>query len=210
MKKYFSLLILFFVISTAYAQYGNIELSTGGFSFIPAFMDRSPNINFVAGTGTNKLVSAHLVGSVRMKNFNPRGMIFITRLKAIDKKFKMQVGVHLPAVQIDENDKMDSFFAQEVRTSFPVSEKVLLSSLYIHGKGQNNDLEINLFVLNASYSKNKFGFTSQVYYLDYDHLYGAAQTISYKIQEKISLTGFANYTIPSNDLFGTLGLSFDL
>ena len=54
MRKY---LILFISIPIfGFSQYGSVELSSGGFSFIPAFTDSNPNINFNAGTGNKKLI----------------------------------------------------------------------------------------------------------------------------------------------------------
>ena len=173
-------------------------------------MDRSPNVNFAFGTNSNKVVSGHLIGSVRISSLSPRTVIFLTRVKAIDKKFKLNLGVHLPAVQINEDYFTDTFFAQEVRMSYPLAEKNDLNFMYLHGKGRNNDLEINLFVLDNYRQFEKLSLQSQIYFLDRDALYGAAQSFSYTLKEKIYLTGFINYTIPSKDLFGTVGLKFDL
>ena len=209
MRKYFFSLIFLGVVNS-YAQYANVEISSGGFSFIPAFMDKNPNINFNLGTGNNKLFSAHIVGSIRVENISPRSLIFITRLKAIDKKFKLSIGSHLPAVQINKEYYMDTFFAQEVIMSYPISNKYNLSSLYIHGKGRNNDLEINLFVLNNNFSFKSLNYLFQLYYLDKGNLYGFAHTLDLKIKDKIILKGFLNYTIPTNDMIPTIGLKFIL
>jgi len=79
----------------------------------------------------------------------------------IDEKFKLSVGVHLPTLQINmDDDSVDHFIAQELIASFPISEKISLSTMYIHGKGKNVDLEINLITFNANYVKNKFRYLS--------------------------------------------------
>lgn len=210
MKLTFGALLFVITICLSNAQYGNVELSTGGFSFIPAFTDTNPNIIFNAGTGTQKRLSAHLIGSVRTADMSPRGFIFITRLKLIDKKFKLNLGTHLPAVQVDENHHMDTFFAQEITMSYPVSEKWMLSSMYIHGKGKNNDLEINLLTVNAQTSWGRFGFLSQGYILDLDQTFGVAETVSYSLNPRFTLKGFVNQTLSNNDFKWTLGLAYKL
>ncbi len=90
MKKYN--IIFFFYSIISFSQYANVEVSSGGFSFVPAFIDKNPNLNFNLGTNSNKLFSAHLIGSLRLKNSSPRTLSFITRFKAIDKKFKLSLG----------------------------------------------------------------------------------------------------------------------
>ena len=86
MRKY---LILFISIPIfGFSQYGSVELSTGGFSFIPAFTDPNPNINFNAGTGNKKLISAYMIGSIRMNTLNLRSLFFVTQIKILDKKLK--------------------------------------------------------------------------------------------------------------------------
>ena len=210
MNKYLFFVLLLLVLTKSYCQYGNIELSSGGFSFIPAFMDRNPNINFAIATNSKKLISGHLIGSIRMKNISPRILIFNSRLKAIDKKFKMSIGAHLPVIQISEEYMVDTFIGQELRMSYPITEKNNLSFLYIHGKGRNNDLEFNLITINNNRQIGKFNLVSQLYFLDKDKLYGGAQTVNFKLKEKMHLKGFINYTVPTKDLFSIIGLNFNL
>ncbi|MCW1953676.1 MAG: hypothetical protein KIH80_005860 [Flavobacteriia bacterium] len=200
----------FFSCSFVQAQYASVELSSGGFSFVPAFTDENPNIIINAGTGSKGLFSAHMIGNIRMGSLNPRGFIFITRMKLIDKKLKLNIGTHLPAIQIDEDFQVDTFFAQEVTAAYPLSEKFSLSSLYIHGKGRNNDLEINLLAINGHYGFSNFSFVSQLYFLDLDQTYGVAETISYKLSNQFELKGFLNQTISSNDFRWTVGLNYHL
>ena len=104
-----------------------------------------------------------MIGNIRMESLNPRGFIFITRAKIIDQQFKVSAGIHLPAIQIDEEFHVDTFFAQELIASYKVSDRWNLSAMYIHGKGRNNNLEINLLTLNADLSYLRFSFLSQIY-----------------------------------------------
>ena len=208
MKKF--IILFFFYSLKSFSQYANIEISSGGFSFIPAFIDKNPNLNFNLGTKSNKLFSAHLLGSLRLKNSSPRTLTFITRFKAIDKKFKLSLGTFLPDVWISEDFNMQIYWGKEVIMSYPISERYRISSLYIHGKGRNNDLEINLFLLNNKFITSKIIYLFQVYYLDKDSLYGLAKTVEIRLKQKITIRGFLNYTIPLNELTPTVGLKFEL
>ena len=179
MKKVLVVIALFcFGISMVQAQYANVELSSGGFSFVPAFTDTKPNLILQAGTAGKGFMTAHMIGNIRMESLNPRGFIFITRAKIIDQQFKLSAGIHLPAIQIDEEFQVDTFFAQELIASYKVSDRWALSAIYIHGKGRNNDLEINLLTLNAQLTHQRFSFLSQIYLLDLDRTFGLAKTIT--------------------------------
>jgi len=207
MKKVLAAFSLFWLgISIVHAQYANVELSSGGFSFVPAFTDTNPNLILNAGTTGKGILSAHMIGNIRMESLNPRGFIFITRAKIIDQQFKLSAGIHLPAIQIDEDFHVDTFFAQELIASYKVSDRWNLSAMYIHGKGRNNDLEINLLTLNAQLSYLRFSFLSQFYLLDLDKTYGFAENITYKLTDKIDLRGFANTTLSNGDFKWTVGL----
>ena len=107
-----------------------------------------------------------------------------------------------------DDDSVDHFIAQELIASFPISEKISLSTMYIHGKGKNVDLEINLITFNANYVKNKFRYLSQFYVLDLDNTYGLAETVVYKLNDKFDVKGFVNQTISSNNFKWTLGLLY--
>jgi len=193
-------------ISNSNAQYANAELSSGGFSFVPAFTDINPNLIIRAGTGNKGIISAHMIGNIRLGSMNPRGFIFITRAKIIDKQFKLTAGIHLPAIQIDDDFLVDTFFAQELIASFKLSDRWSLSTMYLHGKGRNNDLEINLMTFNTQFTYKRFLFLSQIYFLDLDHTYGLAENISYKLTKKLDVRGFANSTISNGDFRWTIGL----
>jgi hypothetical protein len=207
MKKFLILGICVLSGILGQAQYASLELSTGGFSFVPAFTDSQSNLIINAGTGTKGLLSAHMIGNIRSESMNPRGFIFITRAKVLDGKFKLSAGLHIPAIQIDQDTfETSTFFAQELIASYPVSEKVTLSAMYIHGKGRNNDMEINLFTLNANVVHGRFAFLSQIYRLDLDNTYGVAENITYKLSDKWDLRGFANHTASIGKFIWTAGV----
>ena len=203
--------IIAFLFSTfAHAQYANIEASTGGFSFIPAFTSDDPHFVINAGTNDNKALSFHLLSTIRMSNFSPRGVVFISRYKLIDKKWKATVGIHLPAIQISDDYNVDTFFAQEFITSYPVSENVSIGAFYLHGKGKNNDFEANFLSFNTNIVQGDFSFLTQLYGLDLDHTYGVSETITYKVNQNIDFRGFANKTISDRKFSWTLGARYNL
>jgi len=86
----------------------------------------------------------------------------------------------------------------------------MLNTTYIHGKGINNNLELNLFSLSGILQQNKFSFTTQLYYLDLDNTYGIAETINYRLSSSFDLRGFMNQTLSSNQFIWTLGLRYKL
>tara|TARA_B110000037_G_scaffold41388_1_gene51162 strand:- start:702 stop:1343 length:642 start_codon:yes stop_codon:yes gene_type:complete len=207
-------LILFISIPIfGFSQYGSLELSTGGFSFIPAFTDPNPNINFNAGTGNKKLVSAYMVGSIRMNTLNLRSLFFVTQIKILDKKskkLKLSGGVVLPLIQIEDDYSVNTYFSQRIAANYSLSKKLMLNATYIHGKGINNDLEINLFSLSGILQQKKFSFITQFYYLDLDATYGIAETVNYRLSSSFDLRGFINQTLSSNQFIWTLGLRYNL
>lgn len=210
MKLKLLLLIALFSGVFAHAQYANIEASTGGFSFIPAFTSDAPHFVINAGTNEKKALSFHLLSTVRMRNFTPRGVVFISRYRLIDKKLKASIGIHLPAIQIDDLDHVDTFFAQEFLASYPVSKKVSIGAFYLHGKGKNNDFEANFLAFNTNIVQGNFSFLSQAYVLDLDHTYGVSETISYKMNKNIDLRAFANKTLSDGKFTWTLGARYNL
>jgi len=210
MYKVLIAFIAFLFSTFAHAQYANIEASTGGFSFIPAFTSDDPHFVINAGTNDNKALSFHLLSTIRMSNFSPRGVVFISRYKLIDKKWKATVGIHLPAIQISDDYNVDTFFAQEFITSYPVSENVSIGAFYLHGKGKNNDFEANFLSFNTNIVQGDFSFLTQLYGLDLDHTYGVSETITYKVSNNIDFRGFANKTISDGKFSWTLGARYNL
>jgi len=78
--------------------------------------------------------------------------------------------------------------------------------MYIHGKGRNNDLEINLLTLNAQFNHQRFAYLTQIYLLDLDQTYGLAENITYKLTDRLDIRGFANSTLSNGDFKWTIGL----
>lgn len=210
MTSKFIAIITFFCATFAHAQYANIEASTGGFSFIPAFTSEDPHYVINAGTNENKAFSFHLLSTIRMSNFTPRGVVFISRYKLIDQKLKASIGIHLPAIQISDANTVNTFFAQEFIANYPISKKVTIGAFYLHGKGKNNDFEANFLAFNTNVVQGNFSFLSQAYMLDLDHTYGISETISYQMNKNIDLRGFANKTVSDGKFTWTLGARYNL
>ena len=162
MKLKLIALFAFFSVTMVQAQHASFEASTGGFSFIPAFTSEDPHIIVNAGTTDTKRLSFHLLSTIRLENLNPRGVIFMSRYKFIDKKLKASFGIHLPAIQIDQNFNVDTFFAQEVLASYPLSKKWSMGLFYLHGEGRNNDFKTNFLALSTTLVEGNFSFLNMV------------------------------------------------
>ena len=208
MNKLLLTLVVALFAAQVNAQYGSVELSSGGFSFIPDFTSRDPHIILSAGTGTGKRLSAHFLSLIRTDNLTPRNAVFITRYQLIDKRFKLSVGTHLPGFQIKDDFTVDSFFGQEVLTNYLVNDLWSIRSMYLHGKGRNLDLEMNFFTSGAAYAKGKFNSYSQLWVLDLDRAFGISQSVGYQLAQHYSLRLFANKTLSGEkDFIATIGLN---
>jgi len=208
MKKFFLTLGVALFAVQVDAQYGSVELSSGGFSFIPDFTSRNPHIILSAGTGTGKRLSAHFLSLIRTDNLTPRNAIFITRYQLIDRRFKLSIGTHLPGLQITDDFTVDSFFGKEVLTNYRINDKWSLRSMYLHGKGRNLDLEMNFFTAGAAYAKGKLNTYSQFWILDLDNAFGFSQSVGYQLAPHYSLRLFANQTLTGEkDFIATIGLN---
>jgi hypothetical protein len=208
MNKLFLILAVAFFTFQVNAQYGSVELSSGGFSFIPDFTSRDPHFILRAGTGTGGRLSAHFLSLIRTDNLTPRTVIFITRYQLIDKRFKLSVGTHLPGFQIKDDFTVDSFFGQEALTTYRVNDKWSIRSMYLHGKGRNLDLEMNFFTSGAAYAKGKINTYSQFWILDLDNAVGISQSVEYQLAPHYSLRLFANQTLTGEkDFIATIGLN---
>ncbi len=208
MNKFFLILAVAFFTFQVNAQYGSVELSSGGFSFIPDFTSRDPHFILRAGTGTGGRLSAHFLSLIRTDNLTPRTVIFITRYQLIDKRFKLSVGTHLPGFQIKDDFTVDSFFGQEALTTYRVNDKWSIRSMYLHGKGRNLDLEMNFFTSGAAYAKGKINTYSQFWILDLDNAVGISQSVEYQLAPHYSLRLFANQTLTGEkDFIATIGLN---
>ena len=192
------------------AQTGSIEMSTGGFSFIPAFTSKEPNIIINASTNPKKRLTGSLMYMMRMKSMTPTTVALFTRYRFIDKKFKAIVGIHIPAFQMTEDYEVTSFFGRELTMSYPVNEKLTLGSFILNGNARNTDFKVTLVSGNTNYHHKKWNFLTQGYYLTVGDLTGVAETISYDINKHFQAKAFGNYTITNGEVIATVGLKYNL
>jgi hypothetical protein len=207
-----SLTICLILISTLTlkAQTGSVEISTGGFSFIPAFTSKEPNLIINAGTNPKRRLSGHLMYMMRVMSATPTTVVLITRYKLVDKKFKAILGIHMPAFQMTENYEVTSFFGRELTLNYPVSKKMSVGSFILNGNARNTDFKVTLVSLNTNYHQQKWNFMSQGYFLSVGDLTGVAETISYDISAHFQAKAFGNYTITDRQFIGTVGLKYTL
>lgn len=212
MKKLISLIggLTFMLLASAQAQTGSIELSSGGFSFVPAFTSKEPNIIINAGTNAQRRLSGNIMYMMRVRSLTPTGIVLISRYKLIDKKFKATIGIHLPAMQMTDKYEVKSLFGQELTLSYPVSKEVTLGSFILNGKGRNTDFKALFMSMFANYHHEKWNALTQVYYLDLDHITGVTETLTYDINKHVQLKGLVNYTITNKDFISTAGVCFNL
>ena len=203
-------LFAFFSVTMMQAQHASFEASTGGFSFIPAFTSPDPHIIVNAGTTDTKRLSFHLLSTIRLENLNPRGVIFMSRYKFIDKKLKASFGVHLPAIQMDKELNVKTFFAQELIASYLLNDKWTLGLFYLHGAGRNNDFNANFLSFSTTLVAGHFSFLTQAYGLDDNNTYGLSETITYKVTPHIDFRGFANTTLSDGKFNWTIGARYNL
>lgn len=195
---------------TLSAQTGSIEMSTGGFSFIPAFTSKEPNMIINASTNPKRRLTGALMYMMRMKSMTPTTVVLFTRYRFIDKKFKATAGIHMPAFQMTEQYKVTSFFGRELTLSYPVNASWNVGSFILNGNARNTDFKVTLVSGNANYHHQKWNFFSQGYYLSVGELTGVAETISYDINKHFQAKAFGNYTITNGQVIGTVGLKYNL
>ncbi len=195
---------------TLSAQTGSIEMSTGGFSFIPAFTSKEPNLIINASTNPKRRLTGSLMYMMRMKSMTPTTVALFTRYRLIDKKFKATAGIHIPAFQMTEQYKVTSFFGRELTLSYPVNASWNVGSFILNGNARNTDFKVTLVSGNANYHHKKWNFFSQGYYLSVGELSGVAETISYDINKHFQAKAFGNYTITDGQMIGTVGLKYNL
>jgi len=192
------------------AQTGSIEMSTGGFSFIPAFTSKEPNLIINAGTNPKKRLTGHLMYMMRIQSMTPTTVALFTRYRFIDKKFKAIIGIHMPAFQMTEEYMVTSFFGRELTMSYPVSKKMSVGSFILNGQARNTDFKVTLISGNTNYHHKKWNFLSQGYYLSVGDLTGVAETISYDINAHFQAKAFGNYTLTDGQVIGTISLKYNL
>lgn len=210
MKQLLAICLLILSIGSLKAQTGSIEVSTGGFSFIPAFTSKEPNIIINASTNPKRRLTAAMMYMMRIQSMTPTTVVLFTRYRFIDKKFKAVVGIHMPAFQMTEDYKTTSFFGRELTLSYPVSKKMSIGSFILNGNARNSDFKVTLISGNTNYRHKNWGFLTQGYYLSVGDLTGVAETISYDINSHFQAKAFGNYTLTDGNVIGTVGLKYNL
>ena len=210
MKQFITLCFIIIATSNANGQTGSIEVSTGGFSFIPAFTSKEPNMIINASTNPKRRLTAAMMYMMRMQSMTPTTVALFTRYRFIDKKFKATAGIHIPAFQMTEDYKVTSFFGRELTLSYPVSKKVSIGSFILNGNARNTDFKVTLISGNTNYRHKNWGFLTQGYYLSVGDLTGVAETISYDINSHFQAKAFGNYTLTDGNVIGTVGLKYNL
>ena len=192
------------------AQTGSIEVSTGGFSFIPAFTSKEPNIIINASTNPKRRLTGSMMYMMRIQSMTPTTVVLFTRYRFIDKKFKAVVGIHMPAFQMTEDYKTTSFFGRDLTLSYPVSKKMSIGSFILNGNARNTDFKVTLVSGNTNYRHKNWGLLTQGYYLSVGDLTGVAETITYDINSHFQAKAFGNYTLTDGNVIGTVGLKYTL
>lgn len=210
MKQLLAISLLILSIGSLKAQTGSIEVSTGGFSFIPAFTSKEPNMIINASTNPKRRLTAAMMYMMRMQSMTPTTVALFTRYRFIDKKFKAIAGIHIPAFQMTEDYKVTSFFGRELTLSYPVSKKMSIGSFILNGNARNSDFKVTLVSGNTNYRHKNWGFLTQGYYLSVGDLTGVAETISYDINSHFQAKAFGNYTLTDGNVIGTVGLKYNL
>ena len=210
MKQLLALCLIILTAGSLQAQTGSIEMSTGGFSFIPAFTSKEPNLIINASTNPKRKLTGALMYMMRMQSMTPTTVALFTRYRFIDKKFKAIVGIHIPAFQMTEQYKVTSFFGRELTMLYPINEKLTLGSFILNGNARNTDFKVTLVSGNTNYRHKKWSFLTQGYYLTVGDLTGVAETISYDINAHFQAKAFGNYTLTDGQVIATVGLKYNL
>ena len=210
MKQLVTICLFILVSISLKAQTGSIEMSTGGFSFIPAFTSKEPNIIINASTNPKRRLTGAMMYMMRIQSLTPTTVVLFTRYRFIDKKFKATAGIHMPAFQMTEEYKVTSFFGRELSLSYPLSSKWNVGSFILNGNARNTDFKVTLVSGNTNYHHKKWNFLSQGYYLSVGDLTGVAETISYDINKHFQAKAFGNYTLTDGNVIGTVGLKYNL
>lgn len=210
MKQLLAICLIILSIGSSKAQTGSIEMSTGGFSFIPAFTSKEPNLIINAGTNPKRRLTGNLMYMMRIKSMTPTTVVLITRYKFIDRKFKAIIGIHMPAFQMTEDYAVTSFFGRELTLNYPVSKNLSVGSFILNGQARNTDFKVTLISGNTNYRHKNWGILSQGYYLSIGDLTGVAETITYDIDKHFQAKAFGNYTLSDGQVIGTVGIKYTL
>jgi hypothetical protein len=210
MKQLLLVFCLILISISLNAQTGSIEMSSGGFSFIPAFTSKEPNIIVNASTNPKRRLTGSLMYMMRMKSMTPTTVALFTRYRFIDRKFKAIVGIHIPAFQMTEDYGVTSFFGRELTMIYPINEKWNVGSFILNGNARNTDFKVTLISGNTNYHHKKWNLLTQGYYLSVGDLTGVAETITYDLTMHFQAKAFGNYTLTDGQAIATVGLNYKL
>ena len=85
-----------------------------------------------------------------ISGLNPSNLSLISRYRIVNKeKIKIDVGIHLPAFRVDENQEYKSRIVQESNIIYSINSKTKLSLLYMHGEGRNFNFNGNSNIENT-------------------------------------------------------------
>ena len=190
---------------------GGVELNSGGFSYIPAYISRDPNIIFDINLPFHKRVNINLITQIELPIFNVRAVQVDTRYKFLDKRLKAYAGVHLPTFVMDKQYNISNFVAPLLVSTYPVNDKFNLNGMYLRGFGRNIDFSSHFVSLIGNYVPNKkISFGNQLYYLNLDKTIGVAETVVVKIDKHFQLNTFATYNFRNESFITTIGLKYNL
>ena len=211
MKKLLTIVLLSLIPFFGNGQItGGVELTSGGFSYIPTYISRDPNLIFDINLPYYKRFSVNLITQIELSNFNMRAVQVDTRYKILDKRLKLYVGVHLPTFVIDKQYNVSSFVAPLLVSTYSVNDKFNLNGMYLRGFGRNINFSSHFVSLTGNYVLNKkINFANQIYYLNLENTVGVAETILYKFSKQIHFNGFGTYNFRNELFIGTVGVKYN-
>lgn len=211
MRKLVTIILIILIPLFAKSQItGGVELNSGGFSYIPAYISRDPNLIFDVNLPLHKRLNVNLITQVDLTIFNIRAVLVDTRYKFLDKRLKAYAGVHLPTFVIDKNYNVSNFVAPLLVSTYSVNDKFNLNGMYLRGFGRNIDFSSHFVSLIGNYVPNKkINFANQVYYLNLDNTVGVAETVVLKIDKHLQLNTFATYNFRNESFITTIGLKYN-
>ncbi len=212
MRKLITIILVTLIPLFAKSQTtGSVELNSGGFSYIPAYISRDPNLIFDVNLPLHNRLNVNLITQVDLTIFNIRAVQIDTRYKFLDKRLKAYAGVHLPTFVMDKDYNVSNFVAPLLVSTYSVNDKFNLNGMYLRGFGRNIDFSSHFVSLIGNYVPNKkINFGNQVYYLNLDNTIGVAETVVLKVNKDFQLNTFATYNFRNESFITTVGLKYNL
>ena len=190
---------------------GSVELNSGGFSYIPAYISRDPNLIFDVNLPFHKRFNVNIITQVDLTIFNIRAVQVDSRYKFLDKRLKAYAGVHLPTFVIDKHYNVSNFVAPLLVSTYSVNHKFNFNGMYLRGFGRNIDFSSHFISLIGNYIPNKkISFGNQLYYLNLGNTVGVAETVVVKLNKDFQLNTFATYNFKNESFITTIGLKYNL